>query len=118
MAWPAAQGRALFGYSPGAAQAELEWEAKARALPLAENIKANMMELAAEPHHLGSPRQRQLSQWLVARLKSYGLDAQIEQFDVLFSTPLERKVELVAPTSFVASLTETPLPEDPTSGQT
>jgi N-acetylated-alpha-linked acidic dipeptidase len=76
-----------------------------------------MMELAAEPHHLGSPRQRQLSQWLVTKLKSYGLDPQIEQFDVLFSTPLDRKVELIEPTFFAASLKETPLLEDPTSGQ-
>jgi len=116
-AWPGAQGRTLFGYSPRGAEAELQWEAKARAIPLPENIKANMLELAAEPHHLGSPRQRQLSQWLVTKLKSYGLDAQIEQFDVLFSTPLERKVELVSPTTFVASLKETALAEDPTSGQ-
>jgi N-acetylated-alpha-linked acidic dipeptidase len=36
---------------------------------------------------------------------------------VLFPTPVDRVVELVAPTTFKASLQETPLPGDPTSSQ-
>jgi N-acetylated-alpha-linked acidic dipeptidase len=112
-----AQGRTLAGYSPASSQTELGWEQKVRAIPDPSNIKANMMELAAEPHHLGSPRQKQLSQWLVTKLRSYGLDAQIEEFDVLFSTPVERKVELVSPTTYTAQLKEPALPDDPTSGQ-
>jgi N-acetylated-alpha-linked acidic dipeptidase len=112
-----AQGRVLTGYSPASSQTELDWEQKIRAIPTSDNIKANMMQLAAEPHHLGSPRQKQLSQWLVSTLRSYGLDAQIEQFDVLFSTPVERKLELVSPGSYVAQLKEPTLADDPTSGQ-
>jgi N-acetylated-alpha-linked acidic dipeptidase len=112
-----AQGRALMGYSATSAQAELDWEKKIQAIPRPENIKATMMELAAEPHHLGSPRQHQNALWLQRTLKSYGLDAQIEQFDVLFSTPLDRHVELTAPTKYVAQLKEPAIPEDPTSGQ-
>jgi N-acetylated-alpha-linked acidic dipeptidase len=116
-AWLRAQDRVLAGYSPANSQTELDWERKIQAIPQPENIKANMMELAAEPHHLGSERQRQLSLWLQTKLRSYGLDAQIERFDVLFSTPLERKVELVSPGSYVAQLKEPAISEDPTSGQ-
>ncbi|MFN7982330.1 MAG: transferrin receptor-like dimerization domain-containing protein [Vicinamibacterales bacterium] len=112
-----AQGRTLAGFSAASSQTELDWEQKVRALPKSENIKANMLQLAAEPHHLGSPRQKLLSQWLVNTIKSYGLDAQIEQFDVLFSTPVERHVELVSPGSYVSQLKEPVLAEDPTSGQ-
>ena len=50
-------------------------------------------------------------------VQSYGWDAHIETFDVLFPTPVERIVELVAPTTFVAKLQETALPGDPTSNQ-
>ncbi len=114
---PRAQGRSVMGYAPASADVELDWEQKVRAIPTPENIKANMMELASEPHHLGSPRQHQNALWLQSRLRSYGLDAQIEQFDVLFSTPQERVVELVAPSSYVARLKEPAIPEDPTSGQ-
>jgi N-acetylated-alpha-linked acidic dipeptidase len=115
--WTAAQGRSLIGYSPANGQTELDWEKKIQAVPQPENIKANMMRLAAEPHHLGSPRQHDNALWLQSTLRSYGLDAQIEQFDVLFSTPVERKVELVAPTPFVAKLKEPEVAGDPTSGQ-
>ena len=97
--WMHAQGRTLIGYSPANGQAELDWEKKIQAIPQPDNIKANMMQLAAEPHHLGSPRQHENALWLQRTLRSYGLDAQIEQFDVLFSTPVERKVELTAPTT-------------------
>jgi N-acetylated-alpha-linked acidic dipeptidase len=115
--WPHAQSRSLAGYATTSAQTELDWEKKIQAIPKPENIKANLMELAAEPHHLGSPRQRQNSLWLQSTLRSYGLDAQIEQFDVLFSTPLERHVELVAPTQYIAQLKEPAVAGDPTSGQ-
>ena len=115
--WLRAQDRVLMGYAPESSQAELEWERKIQAIPQSDNIKANMMELAAEPHHLGSERQHQLSLWLQNRLRSYGLDAQIERFDVLFSTPVDRKVELVSPGSYVEQLKEPAIPDDPTSGQ-
>src|SRR5215468_758929 len=55
---------------------------------------------------------------MLARFKESGFDAHIETFDVLFPTPKERIVELVAPTKFRAKLQEPVLAIDPTSGQT
>jgi N-acetylated-alpha-linked acidic dipeptidase len=112
-----AQDRTLAGYSAASSRTQLEWERKVQAIPQPENIKATMMELAREPHHLGSERQHQNALWLQKTIRSYGLDAEIERFDVLFSTPLERTVELVAPTSYTAQLKEPVLASDPTSGQ-
>src|SRR5581483_7154203 len=40
-----------------------------------------------------------------------------ETFDVLFPTPRERVLELVAPIRFTAKLTEPALPQDPTTSQ-
>ncbi|MEP6767922.1 MAG: M28 family metallopeptidase [Acidobacteriota bacterium] len=74
--------------------------------------------LSAEPHHIGSARGEQNARWMVARLREWGLDARIETFDVLFPTPKERLLELVAPTRFRASLAETPVEGDATSAQT
>jgi N-acetylated-alpha-linked acidic dipeptidase len=115
--WLHAQGHPLAGYSATNGGTELDWEKKIQAIPKPDNIKANMMQLAAEPHHLGSPRQHENALWLQRTLRSYGLDAQIEQFDVLFSTPLDRVVELVGPTPFRAKLKEPEVAGDPTSGQ-
>ncbi|HXF27200.1 MAG TPA: PA domain-containing protein, partial [Bryobacteraceae bacterium] len=76
-----------------------------------------MKRLSAEPHHVGSPYDKDNAEWILARLKEWGLDARIETFRVLFPTPKERVVELIEPTHFVAKLAEPPISVDPTSGQ-
>ena len=94
-----------------------EWEAKFRAIPSAENQREYMDRLAARPHHVGSPYDKSNAEWLESMFKSWGLDAKIETFDVLFPTPKERLVELIAPGKFTAKLQEPTVPGDPTSGQ-
>ena len=107
----------LHGYSADAAKVEREWEAKFRAIPSPDSLREYMRHLAARPHHVGSPYDKANAEWILAKFKSFGLDAQIETFDVLFPTPKERVVELVAPTKFVAKLQEPAVPGDPTSSQ-
>jgi len=107
----------LRGYTPESAKTERELEAKFRAIPSPDSLRAYMRRLSARPHHVGSPYDQDNAEWILAKFKSFGLDAHIETFDVLFPTPLERVVELVAPTRFVAKLQEPPVPGDPTSAQ-
>src|SRR5207237_968991 len=57
------------------------------------------------------------AEWIRGQFRSFGWQAEIENFDVLFPTPKERVVELVAPTTFKAKLQEPTVPGDPTSGQ-
>ena len=73
--------------------------------------------MTAHPHHVGSPYDKDNAEWILAKLKSWGLDAKIENFDVLFPTPKERLVEMIAPASFTAKLEEPAVPGDPTSNQ-
>src|SRR5499426_1982988 len=93
------------------------WDATLRGLTDAKNIGEYMRVLSARPHHLGSPFGKQNAEWILARFKEWGWDAQIETYDVLFPTPKERLVELVEPTKFKASLEEPPIAVDPTSSQ-
>jgi N-acetylated-alpha-linked acidic dipeptidase len=76
-----------------------------------------MQRLAARPHHVGSPYAKENAEWMLAQFKAWGWDASIEQFDVLFPTPKERRLELVEPTRFTAKLDEPIVTIDPTSGQ-
>ena len=108
---------ALRGYSQPAATSEIQWEKKFRALPQQDRLRENMRRLTARPHHLGSPYDKDNAEWILAQLKSWGLDAKIEVFDTLFSTPLERSLELLGPVTYKAKLEEPALPEDPTSNQ-
>ena len=114
---PSAADVPLRGFFPQSVQAERELEARFKAMPDPARMRENMRLLSARPHHVGSPYGRTNAEWILNQFKSYGWDAHIENFDVLFPTPVERVVELVAPTAFKASLQETALPLDPTSNQ-
>jgi N-acetylated-alpha-linked acidic dipeptidase len=107
----------LFVESLGfAAQAQTNhWEEKFRALPRSDYLKEYMRILSAEPHHLGSAQDKKNAEWMRDKLKSWGLDARLEEYDVLFPTPKERVLEMLAPEKFVAALKEPGLAEDPDS---
>src|SRR5258707_915465 len=107
----------LRGYSDASARVEREWEAKLRAIPEPQRMRSAMQRLAARPHHVGSPYGKANAEWLADQFKSYGWDAQIERFDVLFPTPKERVLELVSPPTFRARLEEPALAADPTTNQ-
>jgi N-acetylated-alpha-linked acidic dipeptidase len=97
--------------------ADPSWEQKFRKIPEPQNLRDYMQRLSARPHHVGSPYDKDNAEWIQAKLKSWGLDAKIENFDVLFPTPKERLVELLEPTKYTAKLEEPAVPGDPTSNQ-
>src|SRR2546425_2041845 len=108
----------LYGYSAESSRTERQWEEKLRSIPKAENLRAYMQRLSAHPHHVGSPYDKDNAEWMLAKFKEFGLEAHIEQFDVLFPTPKERAVELVeGGPKFAAKLQEPALPQDPSSNQ-
>jgi N-acetylated-alpha-linked acidic dipeptidase len=105
------------GYSAEDSRIERQWEEKFRAIPTADNLREFMRRLSARPHHVGSPYDKDNAEWIQAKLKSWGLDARIESFDVLFPTPKERVVELTEPSYFKAKLEEPVVSVDPTTDQ-
>src|SRR6202789_2844147 len=107
----------LRGYTPEHAAGEVQWEQKFREMPDPAKVRENMRRMSARPHHVGSPYDKDNAEWLLAKLKSWGLDAKIENFDVLFPTPKERLVEMLEPVKFTAKLEEPAIAIDPTSNQ-
>ena len=102
-----ADDQSLAGYSAEGAHLEHEWENKFRAMPSPGNQRDYMKRLSARPHHVGSPYDKDNAEWLLGKIKEWGLDAHIENFDVLFPTPKERVVELVEPSKFKSFLAGT-----------
>jgi N-acetylated-alpha-linked acidic dipeptidase len=96
---------------------ELAREAALRAVPSADTLRAQQTALSAVPHEAGTERSHHVAELLLARFRSFGLDARIEQFEALMPRPVSRSLELLAPEHYTAELREPPLPEDPTSGQ-
>ncbi len=112
------QDTTIQGFSAAHSRSQREWETKFRSIISAENIREFDKRLSARPHHVGSPYDKDNAEWILANFKQWGYDAHIETFDVLFPTPKERILEMVAPTKFRAKLQESALSVDPTSGQT
>ena len=107
----------ILGFNAQSSQVERDLEAKFRAIPEPTRMREMMQRLSARPHHVGSPYDKQNAEWIRDQFAAFGWDVKIETFDVLFPTPLERVVELVAPTTYKAQLQEPTVSVDPTSGQ-
>jgi N-acetylated-alpha-linked acidic dipeptidase len=107
----------LRGFTAQSARVQREWEAKFRAIPEPDRMREAMRRLSAHPHHLGSPYGKENAEWLRAQFVAWGWDANIEEFHVLFPTPTERVLEMIAPTKFIARLEEPAVPQDPTTSQ-
>ena len=113
----AADEKPMYGYLAQSSQTERDWENKFRAIPDPKLMREYMQRLSARPHHVGSPYDKDNAEWILSKFKEWGLDAHIETFNVLFPTPKERLVEMLAPTQYRAKLEEPTLAVDPTSGQ-
>jgi N-acetylated-alpha-linked acidic dipeptidase len=108
----------LEGFSSGTAAAELQLEQRFDADLSAADLRAWMQQMASAPNHVGSAHDRANAEFQLAKFREWGWDAAIESFSVLYPTPREVSVELVAPTHFKARLSEPPIEGDSTSTQT
>ncbi len=108
--------RSLRGFSDASAAAEIGWEEKMRAIPKPELLREYMKHLSAEPHHVGSAYDKKNAEWIRDKFKSWGIDARLEEFEVLFPTPIERVLEMIEPARFRAALKEPAITDDPDSG--
>jgi N-acetylated-alpha-linked acidic dipeptidase len=115
---PLEAGPTMSGFAPARRAAQLDLERRFDAELKADNLRTWMRQIAARPHHLGSPYDKANADFIAGLFRSWGYDVTITDYQVLFPTPILRKVELVAPTKFVASLAEPPIKEDPTTSQT
>ena len=107
----------IAGFTAAAAAKEHALEAQLDSRMNRDDLRNWMQRLTAHPHHLGSSYDRQNQEFILSLYKSWGWDAHLEEFSVLFPTPKRRLVELIAPEKYTAKLFEPALPQDATSGQ-
>lgn len=77
-----------------------------------------LRRMTAAPNHVGAPHNKANAEASLALFKSWGWDARIEQFDVLYPTPVSTLVELVSPETIPLGGQEPPVIGDYTSGNT
>ena len=109
--------KSLMGFSPENSIRQKVLEQKFDASLKRENLREWLKKMSARPHHVGSPYGKENAEFMLSLFKSWGFDANIEQFDVLFPTPKTRVLEMLAPEKFTAKLSEPAVKEDSTSNQ-
>jgi N-acetylated-alpha-linked acidic dipeptidase len=77
-----------------------------------DEMRGWMKLMAAEPNHVGSPHDKANAEWLLKQFQDYGWDAHIENFKVLYPTPLSEVLEMKGPKPWKAMLQEPPIPGD------
>ena len=108
----------IMGFTEEGSKAQLQLETDYDKLLKASNLDEWMKYLSAKPHHVGSPYDKEVVDFVATQFKSWGYEVRIEKFNVLFPTPKLRLVEMIAPTAFKASLLEPPVEGDEYSEQT
>jgi N-acetylated-alpha-linked acidic dipeptidase len=105
----------MLGFTASGVAQEQSLEQRFDALLSASDMRAWLKQLSSEPNQVGSPHDKANAEFLLAQFRQWGWDAHIETFDVLYPTPKQELVELVAPTHFKATLHEPPIEGDRTS---
>jgi N-acetylated-alpha-linked acidic dipeptidase len=76
-----------------------------------------LTDLASAPNHVGSPHDKANAETVLALFKSWGWDAKIETFKVLYPTPISTTLELVAPERVTLGGQEPAVDGDPDSAK-
>ncbi len=108
----------VFGFSAEAATAQKSLEQRFDTLINPAEMTEWLRGLSSEANNVGSPHDKANAEWVRDQFRKWGWNAEIETFEVLYPTLKHHSLELVGPTRFVASLTETPIPGDATSART
>jgi N-acetylated-alpha-linked acidic dipeptidase len=98
---------------PSGRELEAQFDAKIDPAEMGRWLK----QLSYEPNHVGSPHDKANAEWIAQQLKAWGWDARIEEFSVLYPTPISESLELAAGpgAGFKATLQEPPIPGDESS---
>jgi N-acetylated-alpha-linked acidic dipeptidase len=112
---PSAPPPAMFGYSVAQASDErsIEQQFDSHLDPM--QMRAVLQQMSSQPNQVGSPHDRANAEFMLAQLRDWGWDAQIESFSVLYPTPRRVSVELVAPTRVALRLHESAVAGDRSS---
>lgn len=106
------------GYDAAAAEAQRALEARFDAGLQDADYRGWLRQWSSRPNQVGAPHNLENARDLQARLRSYGWDARIEQYEVLWPSPKSAELQLLGAQPYVARLKEPPLPGDSTSTQT
>jgi N-acetylated-alpha-linked acidic dipeptidase len=112
---PGGAADALLGFSARTAAEQQRLERRFDADLSPAELRSWMEQLTSAPNHVGSAHDKANAEFILKKFREWGWDASIEEFTVLYPTPRQEAVELIAPTHFAAKLREPQVSGDATS---
>ena len=106
----------MLGFSPESAAAQRQLEARMDEQMSPANLRDWMEEMTNAPFYVGAPKSRENAEFVRDLFRSWGYEAEIVEYRVLFPKPRVREVEMLAPQRYRARLEEPVIPEDASSG--
>ncbi len=106
----------MLGFSAEGAERQAEIEEQFDAQISADNLEEWMRYIVSKPIYTGSPHNKETAEWMVEQFESWGFEARLDEYQVLFPTPKVRELEMIAPTTYTALLREPTFEQDATSG--
>ena len=105
----------IIGFSPENSARQEALEDRFDAMLTTENLRTWMKHLTARPQHVGSPQGAANAEYVRDLFNEWGFKTEIETYYILFPTPKELSVELVAPEFYRLKLEEPMIEEDASS---
>lgn len=92
----------LRGFTPASSISQKKYEEAFKQLASPEICRRELRRLTEEPHLAGTENSYRIAQYLYNKYQEYGLDAQIYEYEVYLPYPIEVRVEMIAPTQYLA----------------
>lgn len=115
IAGPLAGQTSMPGYSPRSTSAQRDLEADVINRPLPATASAHSRVLSMQPHMAGTPAQARTRDYVIAQMKSWGLETEIRSYKIWMPHPVTTRVWRIAPDPLELNLQEGPVAEDTTS---
>ena len=106
---------AIPGYAAANAGVERRTETDAIALPSPTNAAEYSRALSREPHMSGTPAQARTRDYVIDRMRSWGLETEVRAYEVWMPHPTSIRVWRVSPDARELALAEGPVAGDSTS---
>jgi N-acetylated-alpha-linked acidic dipeptidase len=103
------------GYSASAAERERALEADVITRPSAASAATHSKFLSMQPHMAGTPAQERTRDYVLAQMKSWGLETEMRAYTVWMPHPISTRVWRLSPQPVELKLEEGPIAEDTTS---
>lgn len=105
----------LQGYTADASLKERSTEADVISRPSPQVAAEHSRFLSQRPHMAGTPAQARTRDYVIAQMKSWGLETEVRAYRVWMPHPVSTRVWRISPDPIELKLTEGPIAEDTTS---